>query len=211
VGQVSVFLPTDGGQILPPTSLRAAVKLRQGILKARFDQTQHLIYRGIMAEPRKYVAKEPEPSTPFFPHHVIKNAIVIYLVLGILLTLSILVPAELHEKADPLKSPIGLKPHWYFLSGYQAIKYVPKTVGILGIGLFLFILFIWPLLDHGLERNPKKRPFVTTLGIAGIIAALVLGIIGYLSNRTIHIFGKTYEISVKGVPHRIEEGKGKTH
>ena len=140
---------------------------------------------------------------PFFPHHVVKEGIVWFVLLGILITLSILLPFELGEKADPLKTPDGIKPEWYFMSMYHVLKYFPKLIGIFVVSLAPTLLFVWPFMDKSPNRRPSKRPISMTIGILTILSLLIFGILGTLSETKQTFFGKTYEFDIYGVPHVI--------
>jgi quinol-cytochrome oxidoreductase complex cytochrome b subunit len=142
-------------------------------------------------------------GVPFFPHHVLKEGVVIFLLLGVLITLSILVPFELGEKADPLKTPEGIKPEWYFMSMYQVIKYFPKLMGILVVGLAPLLLFLWPFMDKSPWRHPLKRPISILVGVLTVLSLLFFGVLGTLSESKQTFFGKTYEFNIFGVPHLI--------
>jgi quinol-cytochrome oxidoreductase complex cytochrome b subunit len=149
--------------------------------------------------------KAAEEGRPFFPNHFLKEVIGAYLVIGILLTLAILSPFPLHEKANPFKTPEGIKPEWYLLYAYQFLKYVPKLIGLVCMGLFAILLFFIPFLDKSPHRHPRKRKLATFLGVGVLFLALVLGILGFLSESTHSIFGKKYRFDPKGIPHRVTE------
>ena len=86
--------------------------------------------------------EEQEEGVPFFPNHLLKEVIAIYIVLGILLTLAIFFPFKLHDKADPLSTPEGIKPEWYFLWVYQALKYFPRHM-IIAAGKTVAVVVIF--------------------------------------------------------------------
>lgn len=142
---------------------------------------------------------------PFFPHHVLKEGIVLFFLLGILISLSILAPFELGEKADPLQTPYAIKPEWYFLPMYQVLKYFSKLLGIFVVSLAPLFLLIWPFLDRGKERHPLKRPISTTFGILVILSFLIFGIFGHLAETKMKVGSKTYEFNIYGVPHPVEQ------
>src|SRR3990170_4696487 len=69
------------------------------------------------------VAVRPTGSEPFYPHFVLRDFLVWVVLLGGVAALATLVPLELGEKADPLApAPPGLKPEWYFVFMYQALR-----------------------------------------------------------------------------------------
>jgi quinol-cytochrome oxidoreductase complex cytochrome b subunit len=138
---------------------------------------------------------------PFFPHHVLKEAVIFCLLIAALVSLIILLPVELGEKADPFKTPEGIKPEWYFLSTYQLLKYFPKTLGLFVSLIPPALLLLWPFLDRNPERHPKKRPLAVGIGIAALALALAFGFLGYISERTVTFHGHVYQVDIYGVPH----------
>lgn len=134
---------------------------------------------------------EEEKGEPFFPHHVLKQGIVMLLTLGVFLTLVTFFPAPMEPKADPFSTPEHIKPEWYFLAAYQFLKiaekldflsqWAPKIIGILGQGVVFLVLLLVPFLDGGEARHPKKRPIFTLLGILGIIGFIIFTIWGHYS------------------------------
>lgn len=169
--------------------------------------------------------KEPEATpaealagggAPLWPDHVIRVAIVGLFVLGILITLAIAAPHEDPGRADPFLTPHGIKPEWYFLPVYQLTKIPFEKIGvpseltafvILNAGLVLFIF--WPvfdwILDRSGERHLRKRKKILALGFAVFLAVSALGVLGYLSERSMTIFGKTYHFDIYGLPTTAEE------
>ena len=140
---------------------------------------------------------------PFFPHHVLKEGIVFFILLATLITLSILMPFELGEKADPLQTPLAIKPEWYFLPMYHVLKYFPKLTGIFVVSLAPLFLLIWPFLDKSKERHPLKRPVSTVFGVLVIFSLLIFGMLGHISESKREFFGKTYEFDIYGMPHLV--------
>ena len=150
----------------------------------------------------------PEQGIPFFPVHVAKEAVVGILLFAVLVTLSVLAPWEIGDAADALSTPEHIKPEWYFLPSYQLLKYFEGPYGaILGIAacsLPFLLLFLWPFLDRGKQRHPKKRPLAVGFGLLGLLAALFLGVLGHLSETNVTVFGTTYHIDLLGRPHVID-------
>ena len=142
----------------------------------------------------------------FFPHHVLKEGVVFCLLIATLITLIVLWPVELGEKADPFTTPPGIKPEWYFLPTYQLLKYFPKILGLFVSLIPPLLLLLWPFLDRSPERHPKKRPVAVTIGIVAIVLALGFGLLGYISERHITFRNQAYHFDLYGIPHRIEPG-----
>jgi quinol-cytochrome oxidoreductase complex cytochrome b subunit len=147
--------------------------------------------------------EEHEGGHPFWPTHVLDETMIFYVLLGLLLTLAILDPFGLHEKADPLNTPEGIKPEWYFLPLYQGLKYVPKVVGIVGVGIFAAMMLIWPLVDQWLYRRLGHRKVSTVVGAGVLVMFLTLLGLGYLSERTVTLGGAQYHFDLKSIPHRV--------
>ncbi len=165
-------------------------------------------YQGISSLRR---TDEPDPTPneiraeggePFFPYHVLRDLTTTYLVLGLLVSLAILYPAHLGDPADPLTTPLGIKPEWYFLPAYQLLKYVPEVVGVQIPPLFIGVLVLLPLLlDRSPERHPKRR--LRAIGVGAVVLGLIvlLGLLGHVSETRQTIFGTTYHFDIQGMPH----------
>jgi quinol-cytochrome oxidoreductase complex cytochrome b subunit len=148
---------------------------------------------------------EPGKAIPFFPHHVLKEGVVFCVLIGALVTLVVLWPVELGEKADPFVTPEGIKPEWYFLPTYQLLKYFPKLLGIFVSLIPPLMLLLWPFLDRSPERHPRNRPVAVTLGVLALVLAIAFGVLGHFSETTVTWRGQKYHIDMYGVPHRAAE------
>ena len=104
---------------------------------------------------------------------------------AILAALAAFFPWELGVKADPFApAPAGIRPEWYFLSMFQALKYLPaKVLGIPGeligvafFGLVAAVLVSVPLLDRGASKG-RSSPWWNRLAVVGLVAALVLTVL----------------------------------
>ena len=121
-------------------------------------------------------------GVPFFPNHfmtefyVVLGIVILAIIIGIL---GILFPVGLQAPADPLNTPLHVKPEWYFLGLYQLLKYVPPTVlgingpmfAVVGIILALLVVTIWPFLDK--KADSKRAMRVRAIGVA-VFAVLVI-------------------------------------
>lgn len=149
----------------------------------------------------------PESGVPFWPVHVCKEACVALVILGVLITLSVISPWEIGKPANALETPEAIKPEWYFLPTYQLLKYftgpIGKVVGIAVSAIPYVLLVIWPFVDRSKQRHPRRRPVAVTVGIIGIVSALALGALGHISESQHTFFGRTYEFDMYGVPHPV--------
>jgi quinol-cytochrome oxidoreductase complex cytochrome b subunit len=73
------------------------------------------------------------------------------------------------------------------------------------------LLFMWPFLDRGRYRHPRKRPIAVGIGLLAIVLALFFGVLGYVAETQRTFFGRTYEFDVYGVPHRVSEHSSDPH
>lgn len=166
-------------------------------------------FHGISSMP----GRENSRKVPFFPHHVMKDAISVYVTLALLYALVVLLPWRLHEKADPLVTPEGVKPEWYFLWTYQFIKYFPQTIGPISgkvVGILLSggvfgLLALVPVLDWGPERRPARRKLVMACAGTVVLGVLALTALGYICERDLAIFGTTYHFDILGFPQAVNK------
>jgi quinol-cytochrome oxidoreductase complex cytochrome b subunit len=102
-----------------------------------------------------------------------------YLALGLLAALAALFPWELGKKADPFASaPEGIKPEWYFLFMFQALKLIPGEVGpfegeVLGVlvfGVCGLVVLLVPFLDRG----QTSRAILNSLAFAAVVFFIVM-------------------------------------
>ena len=135
--------------------------------------------------------EQEKDSVPFFPDHfmtefyVVIGIVVLAIVIG---TMGMLFPVGLQAPADPLNTPLHVKPEWYFLALYQLLKYVPPSIlgingpmfAVVGILLAVVVLAIWPFLDR--KEDSKKAMRVRAIGVAVfVVLAIALTIFGEVS------------------------------
>ena len=132
--------------------------------------------------------RQESRSMPFFPNFVLRDIIGWYAALGVLGALAAIFPWELGAKADPFVSaPAGIRPEWYFLFMFQALKMLPPKVlflegefaGLLVFGLAGALWVIVPFLDYRAGFGRVTR-FFTGLGIFVIV---FMGVMSLLALR----------------------------
>src|ERR1700754_2886701 len=119
---------------------------------------------------------------PFFPYAVAKDSIMAMIVLAIIITMSIVLGAELGPKADPTTTTYVPRPEWYFFFLFEVLRVIkpPELVPFATIGVptvCMILLFLLPFIDRGPERRPERRPIAT---IAGILTIFAMGYLTYL-------------------------------
>lgn len=119
-------------------------------------------------------ARNEVATIPFYIH-ILKELSSVFILIGVLVTLTVLFPPALDEKANPFSTPEHIKPEWYFLAGYQFLKvteklsflgaWAPKLIGVMGQGIILMLILILPLIDRNPERSPANRKGMIAIGI----------------------------------------------
>lgn len=184
--------------LLLPAALAALVAGHLYLVRRLGISTRRSVTEELGQGYAELMAREGVP----FARHLYREATTVIVVLSLVVTLAVLFPFELGPKATPQETPRGVKPEWYFLPVYQALKYFPKLAGLLGVNGAVALLFLLPFLDRNPERRPGRRTFLMAAAAAGLAATLALGILGYLSERRIG----NWEFDIRGIPHRAAEG-----
>src|SRR4051794_41383638 len=96
-----------------------------------------------------------------------------------IITMSIVVGAELGPKADPTTTTYVPRPEWYFFFLFELLRVIKPalltplaTIGVPTIAMVL--LFALPFYDRSPERRPERRPIATVTGIFVIFAMAYL-------------------------------------
>lgn len=116
---------------------------------------------------------------PFFPYAVAKDSIMACIVMAVIITMSLVLGAELGSKANPTTTSYVPRPEWYFFFLFELLRIIkpPSMVGLATIGIptiGMILLFLLPFYDRGPERRPERRPIAmfTLLFVAGAMAFL---------------------------------------
>jgi ubiquinol-cytochrome c reductase cytochrome b subunit/menaquinol-cytochrome c reductase cytochrome b/c subunit len=130
---------------------------------------------------------------PFFPYAVAKDSVMAVIVMIVIITMSLVLGAELGPKANPTTTTYVPRPEWYFFFLFEVLRVLkpPSLVPLATIGvptLGMILLFLLPFYDRGPERRPERRPIATATGIF-VIAAMAL---------------LTYEGANAGTPTKID-------
>nr|AJD83457.1 cytochrome b [Cercocebus atys atys] len=100
----------------------------------------------------------------FHPYFTIKDILGLALLLFILMTLVLFSPDLLSDPdnytpANPLSTPLHIKPEWYFLFAYTILRSIPnKLGGVLALFLSILILMIIPMLHKSKQQSMMFRP-----------------------------------------------------
>jgi quinol-cytochrome oxidoreductase complex cytochrome b subunit len=118
-----------------------------------------------------------EGVVPFYPDHVTTEAWVAFGVLVIFLIIGVsgmINPVGLEDPADPLNTPLHVKPEWYFLSLYQLLKFIPKTLGAVTPLIVLGLAFAWPFIDR--KQDKDRRIYRNRLIVVIVIQLILLAL-----------------------------------
>jgi cytochrome b6-f complex subunit 4 len=134
----------------------------------------------------------PEDSIPFYPDHVRTEFFVVLGILAIVLIIGIvgmLKPVGIGEPADPLNTPLHVKPEWYFLALYQILKKIPpmflgiegKIVGVVIPIILVGLIFVWPFLDNKPDKSKRIYWIRLAFAIVAVVTIIALTIWGEVS------------------------------
>ena len=181
-----------GGKDVGAETLTRFFGLHVAILPALFTATlaAHLMLVQMqgMHEPQSWekLPASQKRYMPFFPNFILRDLLLWLIMLNVLAVLAVMFPWELGHKADPGEAaPAGIKPEWYFLAMYQALKYFPGKIfamdgDAVGVLLFAAAGLLWllvPLWDTRLPEGIRNR-VLNCLGLMVIIGAIALTVIG---------------------------------
>ena len=141
---------------------------------------------------------------PFFPYAVAKDSVMFIVVMAAIITMSIVLGAELGPKADPTTTTYTPRPEWYFFFLFELLRVIkpPALVPLATIGIptiCMILLFLLPFYDRGPERRPERRPIAMAAALFTIAA---MGYLTYLGASA----GSPNEIDMQ-VPQELEAGK----
>jgi quinol---cytochrome c reductase cytochrome c subunit, bacillus type len=130
---------------------------------------------------------------PFFPYAIAKDSWMAVVVMASIITLSIVLGAELGPKVDPTTTTYVPRPEWYFFFLFEVLRVIkpPALVPLAAIGvptLCMILLFLLPFYDRGPERRPERRPIAMAAAFFTIAAMAFL----------------TYEGANAGSPNQID-------
>jgi cytochrome b6 len=158
----------------------------------------HLIFvqRQGMSEPLHWKDRDGDQKTyqKFFPNFLYRDLLVWLIALNVLALLAVIFPDgigvihwPLGEKADPFAPPPPvIRPEWYFMFAFQALKMIPAHVmfiegELFGIAVFTIGGLIWalvPFLDRKSLEGRKSKLFYW-FGILVVLFIIVMTVIGY--------------------------------
>jgi ubiquinol-cytochrome c reductase cytochrome b subunit len=130
----------------------------------------------------------PVDGIPFHPYYTVKDIVGVIVFLIFFCIVVFFLPEmggyflehDNFVPADPLKTPLHIKPLWYFTPFYAILRAVPdKLLGVIAMGAAIVLLFFLPWLDRSPVKSIRYRgiAYKTALGMF-IVSFLALGYLG---------------------------------
>jgi quinol-cytochrome oxidoreductase complex cytochrome b subunit len=124
-------------------------------------------------------AKEAAEGEPFFPNHMLRQLVAVFVTLGAVVTLSAFWPRPFGGQADPFVPAADLPalglPGAILLGAHR----LPMGLGLVGLPLLLLMLVVLPLVERSGEGPFYRRPLAMgafALLLLFLVASLVAGL-----------------------------------
>lgn len=172
----------QGGDVVGPATLGRAfafhIALLPLALAALIAGHLYLVrHTGVSAPP----TRRPDFNVRrrrFFPDFVLEDlavtlALLVLFSAVLFFSPHLYLPVEAFEPADPFVTPEHVKPEWYFLASYAALRLIPSTTAAMLVqGLAMAGLILLPFLDRAPRRHILRRPFFLS-GLVVVVTTLV--------------------------------------
>ncbi|AFT67664.1 MAG: ubiquinol-cytochrome c reductase cytochrome b subunit [Cycloclasticus pugetii] len=143
---------------------------------------------GIEIKKHKDDKGVPLDGIPFHPYYSVKDLVGVAVFMFVFALIIFYMP-EMggyfleHANfipADPLKTPEHIAPVWYFTPFYAILRAVPdKFLGVVAMGGAIFVLFLLPWLDRGVNKSIRYRgPIFKAAIVAFCVSFIGLGYFG---------------------------------
>jgi cytochrome b6-f complex subunit 4 len=138
------------------------------------------------------IEQKTEDTIPFYPDHIKTEFYVVLGILAIVLIIGLfgmIKPIGTGEPADPLDTPLHVKPEWYFLALYQILKKIPpmvlgiqgKVLGVVLPVVLVALIFLWPFLDTKPDKSKRIYRIRLALVVVAVVTLIALTIWGEVS------------------------------
>jgi len=109
---------------------------------------------------------------PFFPNHMLRQLVVVFVTLMVVVTLASFLPRPFGDPADPFSVP-GEVPSLGILTAILVgAGRFPAGLGYMGLVLLLLALALLPLIERSRDREFSRRPLA--MGIFGLFLFFLL-------------------------------------
>ena len=133
----------------------------------------------------------------FYPDFILRLSMVCLWIFALVVTWAILFPTQLRLEGDPMApSVIGIRPEWYFLAAFEAIKLGGNLTFLSPIGIsaelltlilmtvLCLVIILMPLLD---KKGPGRiwKGFILVLAAAFIVLTVISMFAPQAQNQTV--------------------------
>ncbi len=128
--------------------------------------------------------KGPQDTVMFHPYYTAKDTFAVVMFMLFFAMFVFYMPNALGEpdnyiEANRLATPAHIVPEWYLLPFYAILRSIPdKLLGVVAMGVAIFVLFLVPWLDTSKVRSARFRPLYKQFFWIFVIDAIILGYIG---------------------------------
>ena len=153
---------------------------------------------GVEIKNKKGADGKPLDGVPFHPFYTVKDLVGFIVFLALFLGVVFFAPDmggyflehANFEPADPLKTPEHIAPVWYFTPFYAILRAVPdKLIGVILMGLAIFLLFLVPWLDKCEVKSVRYRGWIFKVALGLFtVSFLVLGYLGLQPATTLYTY-----------------------
>ncbi|AOU99018.1 cytochrome B [Acidihalobacter yilgarnensis] len=143
---------------------------------------------GVEIKAHKDVRGVPLDGIPFHPYYTVKDIMGVVVFLGLYFAVVFFQPTfwgrfiefDNFIPADSLKTPPHIAPVWYFTPFYMVLRSIPdKFLGVVAMGLSIFVLFVLPWLDRNPVKSIRYRSVLHKANImVFVVVFVILGILG---------------------------------
>lgn len=129
----------------------------------------------------------PLDAVPYYPYFILKYIPIILVYLFVFFVIVFYAPtfyglfleAENFERANPLVTPLHIKPAWYLSPYYAILRSIPdKSLGALMMLLSIVLWMFLPWLDRSPVRSMRYRGWMSRLALGTVVSSFIL--LGYL-------------------------------
>ncbi|UCD62994.1 MAG: cytochrome bc complex cytochrome b subunit [Candidatus Zixiibacteriota bacterium] len=195
-----ILIVMRGGEEVTGATIGRFFGLHVAILPGLFTVllAAHLIFiqRQGISEPLDWHAlpESDKKHQKFFPSFLLRDLLVWLIVLNVIAVLAVLFPDgigvvhwPLGVKADPFAPPPAvIRPEWYFMFAFQALKMLPAHILFIEGELFGILVFtvggvVWtlvPFLDRG--RAGDRSRYFMAFGWLVLAFIIVMTVVGYV-------------------------------
>ncbi len=151
---------------------------------------------GIEIKKHKDKKGIPLDGIPFHPYYSVKDLVGVAVFLFVFALIIFYMPEmggyflehANFVPANPLKTPEHIAPVWYFTPFYAILRAVPdKFLGVVAMGGAIFVMFLLPWLDRGVNKSIRYRGPVFKAAIVTFVISFIA--LGYFGMQPVTAFG----------------------